>query len=149
PAQRRGRHRRLDPRRIRAREIKSPLTVSLLAERHSAGPLPRLDGKEVLKGPKPEIAKIKGVIFASRRQFITSTFGEEGFNAVMSKVSSKTAAQLKTPLASAWYDFASLVESDRAMYDAFHQKHPNILALAGAASAEYGIGKVYKALDSA
>ena len=28
-------------------------------------------------------------------------------------------------------------------------KQPNILALAGAASAEYGIGKVYKALDSA
>jgi hypothetical protein len=123
--------------------------VSLLADRNIAGPIPRLDGKEVRTGPKPEIAKVKGVIFASRKQFITSMFGEDGLNALVAKLSPRTAGQLRTPVASAWYDFGSLVEVDRAMYDAFHQKHPNILALAGAASAEYGIGKVYKALDSA
>jgi hypothetical protein len=122
--------------------------VSLLAERKSSGPVPRLDGKQVLTGPNPEIAKIKGVVLASRKQFITSMFGEEGFNAIVAKVSPRTAGQLRTPMASAWYDFATLIEVDRAMYDAFHLKHPNVLALAGAASAEYGIGKVYKALDS-
>src|SRR5947208_8322169 len=70
-------------------------------------------------------------------------------DAVAAKLSPKTAAQLRTPLASAWYDFATLVELDRAIYDMHHLKQPNILALVGAASAEYGIGKVYKALDSA
>ena len=123
--------------------------MSLLAERQPNGPIPRLDGKEVRTGAKPEIAKVKGVIFASRKQFLASMFGEEGFNAFAAKLAPRTAGQLRAPLASAWYDFASLVEADRAMYDTFHQKHPNILALAGAASAEYGIGKVYKALDSA
>ena len=122
--------------------------MSLLSERKSSGPVPRLDGKEVLTAANPEIAKIKGVIFASRKQFLNSTFGEEGYNAVLAKLSPKTAGQLRTPLASAWYDFATIVELDRAIYDVFHLKHPNILALIGAASAEYGIGKVYKALDS-
>ena len=123
--------------------------MSLLSDRKSAGPIPRLDGKEVLTGPNPEIAKVKGVIFASRKQFLTSMFGEEGLATVAAKLSPRTVGQLRTPLASAWYDFASLVELDRAIYDTFHLKHPNVLALAGAASAEYGIGKVYKALDSA
>ena len=120
--------------------------MSLLAERKTPGPVPRLDGKEVLTGPSPEVAKIKGVIFASRRQFLTDI---NALDTVAAKLSPKTAAQLRTSLASAWYDFASLVELDRAIYDVHHLKQPNILALAGAASAEYGIGKVYKALDSA
>jgi len=119
--------------------------VSLLSERNAAGPLPRLDGKQVLTAANPEIAKVKGVIFASRKQFLTEM---NALDAVAAKLSPKTAAQLRTPLASGWYDFASLVEVDRAIYDVFHAKQPNILALVGAASAEYGIGKVYKALDS-
>jgi hypothetical protein len=123
--------------------------VSLLSERKSSGPVPRLDGKEILTGPSPEVAKIKGVIFASRKQFIASLGGDEAVNAIVGKLSPRTANYLRTPLASAWYEFASLVEVDRAIYEAFHLKHPNILALVGAASAEYGIGKVYKALDSA
>ena len=119
--------------------------MSLVAERKTPGPIPRLDGKEVLTGPNPEVAKVKGVIFASRKQFLTET---NALDAVAAKLSPKTAAQLRTPLASAWYDFATLVELDRAVYDVHHLKQPNILALVGAASAEYGIGKVYKALDS-
>ena len=119
--------------------------MSLLAERNLPGPLPRLEGKQVLTTVNPEIAKIKGVIFASRKQFLTEM---NGLDAVLAKLSPKTAGQLRTPLASGWYDFASLVELDRTIYDVFHAKHPNILALVGAASAEYGIGKVYKALDS-
>jgi len=119
--------------------------MSLLAERNIPGPLPRLDGKQVLTASNPEIAKVKGVIFASRKQFLTEM---NALDAVMAKLSPKTAGQLRTPLASGWYDFASLVEVDRAIYDVLHVKHPNILALVGAASAEYGIGKVYKALDS-
>jgi hypothetical protein len=121
--------------------------VSILSDQKTAGPAPRLDGKEVLTGPNPEIAKVKGVIFASRKQFL-GTLDGDAVEMVAAKLSPRTAAQLRTPLASAWYDFASLVELDRAIYDTFHVKHPNILALAGAASAEYGIGRVYKALDS-
>lgn len=123
--------------------------MSLLSQRKTPGPIPRLDGKEVLTGPNPEVAKVKGVIFAGRKQFLTEMAGEEGFNAVAAKLSPRTAGYLRTPLASSWCEFASLIELDRAIYDAFRARQPNILALAGAASAEYGIGKVYKALDSA
>jgi predicted hydrocarbon binding protein len=52
------------------------------------------------------------------------------------------------PMASAWCEFESLIELDRAIYDELKSKHPNVLALIGAASAELGIGKVYKSLDS-
>ena len=119
--------------------------MSLLSERNAAGPFPRLDGKQILIAANPEIAKVKGVIFASRKQFLTEM---NALDAVAAKLSPKTATQLRQPVASAWNDFASLVEVDRAIYDVFHVKQPNILALVGAASAEYGIGKVYKALDS-
>ena len=123
--------------------------MSLLSQRKRPGPLPRLEGKEVLTGPNPEIAKVKGVIFAGRKQFLTDFAGEETVKTVAAKLSPRTAGYLRAPMASAWCEFASLIELDRAIYDSFHHKQPNILALAGAASAEYGIGRVYKALDSA
>ena len=123
--------------------------MSLLSQRNTPGPIPRLDGKEVLTGPNPDVAKVKGVIFAGRKQFINETGGEEDFNAILAKLTPRAAGYLKTPMASAWCEFASLIELDRAIYDHFRVRQPNILALAGAASAEYGIGKVYKALDSA
>lgn len=120
--------------------------MSLLSQQHASGPLPRLHGKEVLNGPNPDVAKVKGVIFAARRQFLTDM---DSLQAVAEKLSPRTAGYLKAPSASAWCEFASLVELDRAIYDTLHAKHPNVLALVGAASAEHGIGKVYKALDSA
>jgi len=123
--------------------------VSLLSQLQSTGPVPRLDGREKLTAANSDIAKVKGVIFAARKQFITDTGGEEAFNAVVAKLSPRTAGYVKTPMASAWCEFESLIELDRAIYDVFHARKPNILALAGAASAEYGIGKVYRALDSA
>jgi hypothetical protein len=92
------------------------------------------------------MAKVKGVIFAGRKQFLTEM---DGLDAVAAKLSPRTAGYLRMPMASAWCEFASLIELDRAVYETFRIKQPNILALAGAASAEYGIGKVYKALDSA
>jgi hypothetical protein len=113
-----------------------------------AAPLPRLEGKEVLVGPNPEIAKVKGVMFGGRKQFLNDTAGEEGFAAILAKVSPKTASYVKTPLASSWCEFSALIELDRAIYDSLKQKHPNVLALIGAASAELGIGRVYKSLDS-
>jgi hypothetical protein len=120
--------------------------MSLLAEHNTAGPVPRLDGREKLNAPNPEMAKIKGVIFAARKQFLTEI---DGLEAVAAKLSPRTTGYLRTPMASAWCEFASLIELDRAIYETFRSKKPNILALAGAASAEYSIGKVYKALDSA
>src|SRR5947209_184734 len=116
--------------------------MSLLHERNAPGPLPRLDGKEVLTGPSPDQAKVKGVIFAARRQFLTEL---QSLDAIAAKLTPRTAGYLRTPMASAWCEFASLIELDRAIYEAFRHKQPNILSLAGAASAEYGIGKVYKA----
>ncbi len=123
--------------------------MSILSSQNTSGPTPRLDGREKLTAPNPDVAKVKGVIFAARKQFVNEIGGDEGYNAVLAKLSPRTAGYFKTPMASAWCEFESLIELDRAMYDVFHAKRPNILALAGAASAEYGIGKVYKALDSA
>jgi hypothetical protein len=123
--------------------------MSLLLERMgTAAPLPRLDGREVLAGPDPPGCKVKGAMFSGRKQFLIETAGVETFNAIVQKVSAKTRPHIKTPLASAWVDFAALVELDRAIYDTLKDRYPNILALIGAASAEVGIGKLYKALDS-
>src|SRR4051812_7209942 len=123
--------------------------MSLLMQRKGpAAPLPRLEGKEVLIGPNPEFAKVKGVMFGGRKQFLSDVAGDEGFAVIIAKLSPKTASYAKTPLASSWCEFASLIELDRAIYEALKQKHPNVLALIGAASAELGIGRVYKSLDS-
>ena len=122
--------------------------MSLLAQRKSGGPTPRLEGKEVLVGPDPSVCKVKGVMFGGRKQFLVDTVGEEGFREILAKVSPRTQQYTKTPLASSWCEFESLVELDRAIYDALKGKHPNVLALIGAASAELGIGRVYRSLDS-
>jgi len=123
--------------------------MSLLFQRKGPpAPLPRLDGKEVLVGANPDVAKVKGVLFSGRKQFLLEVAGEEGFAAILAKLSPRTASYAKTPLASSWCEFATVVELDRAIYEALKQKYPNALALIGAASAELGIGRVYKSLDS-
>lgn len=123
--------------------------MSLLAQNKNLAALtPRLDGKEVLVGPDPNVCKVKGVMFGARKQFLLDLGGEEALGQILAKLSPKTAAFLRTPLASSWCDFDSLIELDRAIYNTFKAKNPNILALVGAASAELGIGKVYRSLDS-
>lgn len=122
--------------------------MSLLLQRKGSLPLPRLEGKEILVGPNPEVAKVKGVMFGGRKQLLSDIAGEEGFAAIIAKLSPRTASYTKTPLASSWCEFASLIELDRTIYESLKQKYPNILALIGAASAELGIGRVYKSLDS-
>ena len=123
--------------------------MSLLAQRKGpAGPVPRLEGKEVLQGPDPAITKVKGVMFGARKQFALDTLGEAGFAALLEKLTPRTRGYVKTPLASSWCEFESLVEFDRALYEEVKATHPNVLALIGAASAELGIGKVYRSLDS-
>lgn len=122
--------------------------MSLLMQRKGpAAPLPRLEGKEVLVGPNPEIAKVKGVMFGGRKQFL-ETAGDDVFQTIIAKLSPKTASYIKTPLASSWCEFSSVIELDRTIYETMKQKYPNVLALIGAASAELGIGRVYKSLDS-
>lgn len=123
--------------------------MSLLMERKGlVAHLPRLEGKEVLAGPNPDAAKVKGVMFGGRKQFLREVAGEEGFAAIIAKLSPRTASYTKTPLASSWCEFASLIELDRTIHETLKQKYPNVLALIGAASAELGIGRVYKSLDS-
>src|SRR5260370_40004098 len=109
---------------------------------------PRLDGKEVLVGPNPDVAKVKGVMFGGRKQFLTDNLGVQGFNDLVTRLSPPTASYTKVPLPSSWCEFESLIELDRATHDALTAKSPNVLALIGAASAELGIGKVYKSLDN-
>jgi predicted hydrocarbon binding protein len=122
--------------------------MSLLSQRKNPSAPPRLDGKEVLVGPDPNLSRVKGVMFGARKQFLIDTVGDEGLARVIARLSPRTAGYVKTPLASSWCEFESLIELDRAIYDELKSKHPNVLALIGAASAELGIGKVYKSLDS-
>ena len=102
----------------------------------------------MLIGPDPAVCKVKGVMFGGRKQFLLETLGEAGFQELLAKLSARTAQYTKTPLASAWCEFASLIELDRATHERLNATHPNVLALIGAASAELGIGKVYKILDT-
>jgi hypothetical protein len=124
--------------------------MSLLAQRKgSSGPLPRLEGKEILVGPDPSICKVKGVMFGGRKQFLADTATEQQIADILSKLPPRTQSYARTPLASSWCEFESLIELDRTIYEELKQKYPNVLALIGAASAELGIGRVYKSLDSA
>lgn len=123
--------------------------MSLLAQRKgSSAPIPRLEGKEVLAGPDPTVAKVKGVMFGGRKQFLVDTIGEQGFHELIERLTPRTRGYVKTPLASSWCEFESLMELDRTIYETLKAKHPNVLALIGAASAELGIGRVYRSLDS-
>lgn len=123
--------------------------MSLLFElKGSSAPLPRLEGKERLVGPDPSVCRVKGVMFGGRKQFLTETAGEASFYDVLSRLSPRTMQYARTPLASAWCEFESLVEYDRTIYDTLKSRFPNVLALIGAASAELGITRVYRSLDS-
>jgi predicted hydrocarbon binding protein len=124
--------------------------MSLLLERKgTSAPLPRLDGKEILVGANPDAAKVKGVMFGGRKQFLIDSTGEQGFYNLLAHLSPRTMTYTRTPLASSWCEFESLIELDRTIHETLKAKYPNVLALIGAASAELGIGRVYKSLDSA
>ncbi|HYK01125.1 MAG TPA: hypothetical protein VE974_05170 [Thermoanaerobaculia bacterium] len=122
--------------------------MSLLMQGKASATAPKLDGKEVLHGPDPSIAKVKGVMFGARKQFLIEALGEAGFAAFIEKLTPRTRGYLRTPLASTWCEFESIVELDRAIYNELKSTHPNVLALIGAASAELGIGRIYRSLDS-
>jgi predicted hydrocarbon binding protein len=87
-------------------------------------------------------------MFGGRRQFLLAILGQEGFDKFLEKLSPRTRGYARTPLASAWCEFESLIELDRAIHNELKAKYPNVLALIGAASAELGIGRIYKSLDS-
>lgn len=122
--------------------------MSLLAQRKASATAPRLDGKEVLVGPDPSLAKVKGVMFGGRKQFLLDTIGQAGLDALLEKLTPRTRGYVKTPLASSWCEFESLIELDKAIYNELKGVHPNVLQLIGAASAELGIGRIYRSLDS-
>lgn len=122
--------------------------MSLLLEKRLATSAPRLDGKEVLLGPDPSLCMVKGVMFGGRKKFLVDTLGEEGFQAFLTKLTPRTRGYVRTPLASSWCEFDSLIELDRTIHNELKASHPNALALVGAASAELGIGRIYRSLDS-
>ena len=47
-------------------------------------------GREVLTGPDPDICKVKGVMFAARREFLMKGFGERTFYSIVSKLNPDT-----------------------------------------------------------
>lgn len=123
--------------------------MSLFQQSKASSQAPRLEGREVLVGPDPSVCKVKGVMFGGRKQFIVDAIGEEGLARILDRLSPRTRGYVKTPLASSWCEFESLIELDRAIHNELKAKYPNVLALIGAASAELGIGRIYKSLDSA
>ena len=103
--------------------------------------VPRLEGKEVLVGPNPDTAKVKGVMFGGRKQFLTEIARRDGFAAIIAQAH---AAHGQLHEDAAGLELVRVRVADRArsrhLRDA-EAKYPNILALIGAASAELGIGK--------
>jgi hypothetical protein len=109
----------------------------------------QLTGREVVVGPDPAICKVTGVMFAARREFLLKETGETTFYSILTTLTPTTLHQAMNPVASAWYDFGSIVEYDRAIRRACHAQYPYILELVGAASAELGISRVFQKLDTA
>ena len=66
-------------------------------ERKGAIAPPRLDGREVLTGPNPDLAKVKGVMFGGRKQFLTDNLGIPGFNEFVAKLSAYPSSAVATP----------------------------------------------------
>ncbi len=122
--------------------------MSIIRQKRIPVPAPRLDGNEILIGPDPSICMLKGAMFGARKQFVIDEAGQSGLQQIAAGLSQPTSGYLLTPLASNWYPFGSLIEIDRAIHKTLNAKTPNVLVLLGAASAELGIGKLYRALDS-
>jgi hypothetical protein len=101
----------------------------------------------VLVGPDPDVCKVKGVMFAGRREFLLKEFGERTFYSILSRLTPRTLKSAMHPIAGEWYDFASIVEYDRAIHASCSDRYPYILELVGAASAELGITRVFHQLD--
>ncbi len=136
--------------------------MSLLSERGTLSGLPpSLEGREVLISPtQPEKCLVKGVMFKGRKRFLTEGFDAATFERITSAFTEamvrrfgeeqriKAPGLITMPLAGSWCTFASLVEYDRAIHAELSGAHPHILTLLGAASAEYGIGSIYRMLDT-
>jgi predicted hydrocarbon binding protein len=122
--------------------------MSLLAQLKTPIPPPRLEGREVLVGPDPNIAKVKGVMFSGRKQLLGEIATPEEINTIFEKLSARTRGYVRNPLASSWCEFESVIELDRTIHNELKGRYPNVLALIGAASAELGIGRIYRSLDS-
>lgn len=106
-----------------------------------------LSGDELLTGPDPSRCMVSGVMFAARKQLLVALTGDPGFYEVVSRLSPATMQSALHPVAGTWVPFAALVELDKAIYARLHERHPHILTLVGAASAELGISRVYRELD--
>lgn len=123
--------------------------MSLLYERADLTSPPNLSGREVLEDPaRPGVCVVKGVMLVGRQKFLREQFGERDLQTVLEKLSPATYKLAATPLSGAWVPFGALIEYDRAILEHFKDRHPNVLALVGAASAGYGIGTVYRILDN-
>ncbi|HEX7707409.1 MAG TPA: hypothetical protein VF701_13215 [Thermoanaerobaculia bacterium] len=122
--------------------------MSLLAQLKTPSTSPRLEGKEVLVGPDPNLAKVKGVMFSGRKQLLAEIATPEELDTLFEKLSPRTRGYFRSPLASSWCEFESLIELDRTIHNELKGRYPNVLALIGAASAELGIGRIYRSLDS-
>src|SRR5437868_11578195 len=96
----------------------------LLEKKGTSAPLPRLDGREVLVGPNPEVAKVKGVMFGGRKQFLIDATGEQGFYNVLAHLTPRTMTYARTPLASSWCEFESLIELDRTIHESLKATCP-------------------------
>lgn len=119
--------------------LKHPVTDDLL---------PSLEGTEVLQSSNPSECVVKGVMFGGRKALLLEAFGETGYYDTLVGLSPRTLHFARNPVATAWAEFSTLVEYDRAIYARWHSTHPHILALLGASSAELGIGTVYRSLDN-
>lgn len=63
------------------------------------------------------MARIKGVAFANRYEYLVSTHGEDGLRRVMGRLSPEDAKVLHLPNASEWYPLETMLRVDQAIVE--------------------------------
>jgi hypothetical protein len=63
------------------------------------------------------VARIKGVVFVNRYDYLMSTAGEAGLAKVMAKLSADDAKALNLPNASEWYPLETVLRVDQVILD--------------------------------
>lgn len=139
--------------------------MSILYELSERGvpldPPPSLDGNEVfIDVLHPERSMVRGVMHAARKRFVTAQFGASAYERVVAAYLDVMVARhgearrrkltddVGWPLSNALYSFETLIELDRTICATITPANPHMLVFLGAASAEFGIGTIYRAFDS-
>ena len=99
----------------------------------------RASAQEKLEG-----GKVKGVMLSAHVGWVRDEHGENGVRALIGALPEEMRSQVESPLASMWYPFATLIETDRAIAYRFGDGRPEFVRILGRHSARTGLSTTYK-----